>query len=267
MPSPSALARARSTSRRSTGALARRSSAATRRCAPRFVASTGEPVQIVAPEPAMPLPVVDLAGSAGRRASARRGRLALAEARRPFDLARGPAVARDACSGSRRAQHVLALLDLHHIVARRLVDGGAGARAGGALRRVRRRARPRRCPSCRSSTRDFAAWQRSGCGRGAGGRARLLAASASPGRRRRSSCPPTARARPSSATAGARSRSSCPPELSQRAAGALPPRAGRRCSWRCWRRSRCCWRATRRQDGPRGRHADRGPRPRRSWRG
>ena len=69
-----------------------RSCAATRRCARRSPRRTAQPVQVIAPAAAaFALPVVDLAGLPAARARGR-GRAAWPreEARRPFDLARGP---------------------------------------------------------------------------------------------------------------------------------------------------------------------------------
>ena len=88
--------------------------------------------------------------------------------------------------------------------------------------------RPRRCPSCRSSTPTSPSgsgeWL---AGRGAGGAARLLAASAWPARRPCSSCPPTGRGRRCRASAARRRACALPAELSAAARGAWPARRGR----------------------------------------
>ena len=165
----------------------------------------------------VPLPVVDLAGAARRAARRRRrGGWRAAEALRPFDLAAGRCCGRRLVTPGGRASSVL-LLTLHHIVERRLVAAAAGARAGGALRRLRRRGCRRRCRSCRSST----ATTRSGSG--AGCRARCWRRSWRTGgagwraRRRCSSCRSTGRAaavgeRPRrQPRAGARRRGGCAP--------------------------------------------------------
>ncbi len=57
-----------------------------------FAEVDGQPVQLVAPRLALPLPVVDLAGLPAGRRRPEAERIALADARRPFDLARGPLV-------------------------------------------------------------------------------------------------------------------------------------------------------------------------------
>ena len=57
----------------------------------------------------------------------------------------------------------LLLANLHHIVARRLVDRSAGARAGGALRAHCARGPCRRCRSCRCSTGILRCGSGSGC--------------------------------------------------------------------------------------------------------
>ena len=75
------------------------------------------------------------AARGARRPAARRRRR-----RRPFDLARGPLLRRAARSRLAGRTSTPALLTLHHIVARRLVDGGPGAGAGGALTVFRGRA-------------------------------------------------------------------------------------------------------------------------------
>ncbi len=77
--------------------------------------AAGEPVQRVLPAAPVPLPRIDLAAlpAAGRETEA--GRLATAEAARPFDLARGP-VLRAALLRLAEGDHVL-FLSLHHIAA------------------------------------------------------------------------------------------------------------------------------------------------------
>jgi amino acid adenylation domain-containing protein len=55
-----------------------------------FVERDGQPVQVVAPPAAVPLPVVDLAALPAPARAVEARRWAAAEARRPFDLARGP---------------------------------------------------------------------------------------------------------------------------------------------------------------------------------
>ena len=79
-----------------------------------FRADGGEPVQFVSPSLEIEPPVIDLGSlpEAGRRAAARR--LISEEARKPFDLTRGPLV-RAALLRLSGAEHVL-LLTMHHIV-------------------------------------------------------------------------------------------------------------------------------------------------------
>ena len=136
--------------------------AATRRCAPPSAPQDGQPVQVIHPPAPLPLPVVDLRGAARGRARGRRpggwprgGAAAL----RP--RARARCCARRCC-GWARSEHVLLLTHAPHRL-RRLVHGRAGARAGRALRGLRRRAGPRRCPSCRCSTRTTPSGSASGC--------------------------------------------------------------------------------------------------------
>jgi len=79
-----------------------------------FATVEGRPVQVIAPARPVFLPVVDLRelSEAGREAKARE--LAVEEARRPFDLARGPLL-RTILLRLGEAEHVL-LLTMHHIV-------------------------------------------------------------------------------------------------------------------------------------------------------
>jgi amino acid adenylation domain-containing protein len=120
----------------------------------RFGVRDGEPVQVSAPPRALALPVVDLAGVPGAAAAARlEGR----EARRPFDLARGPLL-RATLLRLGPGEHWL-LLTLHHVAAdgwsleillRELVDLYAAAAAG----------RPSPLPELAIGYCDFAVWQR-----------------------------------------------------------------------------------------------------------
>ncbi|MCP4654206.1 MAG: amino acid adenylation domain-containing protein, partial [bacterium] len=79
----------------------------------RFETVEGKPVQVIRPASAVPLPMLDLSrlGDPQRRAEARR--LALDEARRPFDLAQGP-VLRVRLLRSTPQEHTL-LVTVHHI--------------------------------------------------------------------------------------------------------------------------------------------------------
>ena len=162
----------------------------------------------------MPLPVVDLGTLPEARREAEARRLLAEEARRPFDLARGPLLRLGLIRLGER-EHI-ALVTLHHIVsdgwslgvlARELAalyDAFAAgtplapARAAAAVRRLRRLAAA------------------VAPGRGARGAARLLEG---PARRRAGpgAARPTGRGRRSRASAAGRARGSCPrrcwPEL------------------------------------------------------
>ena len=74
----------------------------------------GQPVQIIASSLSLSLPVVDLSAQAETEREEDAQRLAREEARRPFDLARGPLV-RATLLRLAHEDHVL-LLSLHHIV-------------------------------------------------------------------------------------------------------------------------------------------------------
>ncbi|HEY0172360.1 MAG TPA: amino acid adenylation domain-containing protein [Pyrinomonadaceae bacterium] len=122
-----------------------------------FRTDGAEPVQVVEPAEPFALHVVDLTGldEAAREAEARR--LAGEEARRPFDLGRGPLL---------RAQLVrldaldhLALLTMHHIVS----DGwsmGVLTREIISLYEAFAQGRPSPLPELPIQYADFAAWQR-----------------------------------------------------------------------------------------------------------
>ncbi len=132
----------------------------------------GQPVQVVEAWSPLGLPVVDLSALSGEPGGARETavrRLALEEAARDFDLARGrplrATLARlqansanpaDAADGP---EHVL-LLTLHHIAA----DGGSVGifvRELGALYEAFRAGRPSPLPELPIQYGDFAVWQRS----------------------------------------------------------------------------------------------------------
>ena len=177
---------------RSSGA-STRSSGGTRRCAPRFAVVDGAPGPGRSPSRSTWRSTWSTwAGSPttarGRgRAAGRRGGAA---ALRP---GRGPLV-RATPAPARRRDHVL-LLTMHHIVS----DGwsmGVAGRELAALYAASATGRPRRCPSCRSST------PTSRSGSGAGSKARRSTSCSATGRGnsracRPWSCPPTGRARPS----------------------------------------------------------------------
>ncbi|HEV7514943.1 MAG TPA: amino acid adenylation domain-containing protein, partial [Thermoanaerobaculia bacterium] len=124
----------------------------------RFITVEGRPVQAVNPVRDWPLPAVDLAAlpAVAREGEARR--LARADARRPFDLERGP-LFRAALLRLRRQEpeeHVL-LLGFHHIV----TDGwsmGVFVRELGALYSVE--GCPAPLPPLPVQYADFAVWQR-----------------------------------------------------------------------------------------------------------
>ncbi len=120
-----------------------------------FPAPAGEPVQEVGPPQDFVLSRVDLTGLPDPTGEA--GLLVTAEARRPFDLARGP-LARVCLVRLRPEEHVL-LLTLHHIVA----DGwsiGVLVREMAALYRAFAAGKPSPLAALPVQYADFARWQR-----------------------------------------------------------------------------------------------------------
>ena len=79
-----------------------------------FPSIAGQPVQVIEPDLALPLHMVDLHALAASERETAVQRLAIEEARRPFDLARGPLVRATMLRVSAE-DHVL-LLTLHHII-------------------------------------------------------------------------------------------------------------------------------------------------------
>ncbi|HVT17886.1 MAG TPA: non-ribosomal peptide synthase/polyketide synthase [Thermoanaerobaculia bacterium] len=122
-----------------------------------FPAADSRPVQAVEPARPLPLPAVDLRSLPEplRQATARR--LAAAEARRPFDLARGPLLRVKLLVLGPEAHVVLATM--HHIVS----DGWSlaiFAREMGVLYEAFESGRPVALPELRVQYADFADWQR-----------------------------------------------------------------------------------------------------------
>jgi natural product biosynthesis luciferase-like monooxygenase protein len=79
-----------------------------------FVAIDGRPMQVIAPTLALPIPVLDLGQTPQPAWEQEIHRLAIAEARKPFDLAHGPLL-RATLLQLDHTEHVL-LLTMHHIV-------------------------------------------------------------------------------------------------------------------------------------------------------
>ncbi|HEY6324588.1 MAG TPA: condensation domain-containing protein, partial [Thermoanaerobaculia bacterium] len=120
-------------------------------------------VQVVAAEGCRELPLVDLAGLPPAIAAPEASRWAAAEARRAFDLARGPLL-RAALLCERPERHLL-LLNLHHIV----VDGwslGILVRELAALYAAARGGAAAALPALPVQYADYAVWQRESLGGG-----------------------------------------------------------------------------------------------------
>ncbi|MBA2675111.1 non-ribosomal peptide synthetase, partial [Ramlibacter sp.] len=123
----------------------------------RFGVHGGEPVQVIAPQLVLDLPLLDL-GALPPEQGARQARaLAQAEAQRPFDLASGPLV-RAQLLKLAQEEHVL-LFTVHHIVS----DGwsmGVLVREVGALYAAYAQGRPTPLDPLPVQYADFAHWQR-----------------------------------------------------------------------------------------------------------
>ncbi len=122
-----------------------------------FAAVDGEPVQVIAPPAPVPLPLADLAGLPGPARPGAARRAALAEARRPCDLARGP-LWRTTLVRLDAEEHLF-LIVMHHIIS----DGwsiGVLYRELAALYAAFRRRLPSPLAELPVQFPDFALWQR-----------------------------------------------------------------------------------------------------------
>ncbi len=123
-----------------------------------FRDAPGEPVQVVLPPAALPLPVIDLGGLPAAARQGEAERILAAEGRRPFDLAAGPLL-RTELIRLGGEEHLLAVL-MHHIVS----DAwslGVTFRELSALYRAFAAGEPSPLPPPAVQYADFARWQRS----------------------------------------------------------------------------------------------------------
>ncbi|HEX5752319.1 MAG TPA: amino acid adenylation domain-containing protein, partial [Archangium sp.] len=117
----------------------------------------GQPVQVIAPQAELALETVDLRALPAARHDAEVRRLALEEARKPFDLERGPLLRARLLSLSE--QECVLLLTMHHIVS----DGwsmGVLVREMGMLYAAFMQGKPSPLMELAVQYVDFAAWQR-----------------------------------------------------------------------------------------------------------
>ncbi len=122
-----------------------------------FWPENGEPLQIIAPELHIDIPVVDLTHLHGNRQDDEIRRLATVEARTPFDLAKGP-LFRVTILKAGPTDHVL-LITMHHIIS----DGwsiGVLIREITALYAAFSQGKPSPLPELPIQYADFAEWQR-----------------------------------------------------------------------------------------------------------
>jgi amino acid adenylation domain-containing protein len=126
-----------------------------------FVLVDGQPAQRIAPSLTLAIAEQNLGGLSRPECETELQRLALAEARRPFDLATGPLLRASLfhlAAEESAAEHVL-LLTLHHIIA----DGwslGVLVRELAALYATSAAGRPAALPDLPIQYADFALWQR-----------------------------------------------------------------------------------------------------------
>ncbi|HEY0552879.1 MAG TPA: amino acid adenylation domain-containing protein [Thermoanaerobaculia bacterium] len=123
-----------------------------------FRDAPGEPVQVVLPPAALPLPVIDLGGLPAAVRQGEAERILAAEGGRPFDLAAGPLL-RTELIRLGGEEHLLAVM-MHHIVS----DAwslGVTFRELSALYRVFAAGGPSPLPPPAVQYADFARWQRS----------------------------------------------------------------------------------------------------------
>ncbi|HSL83624.1 MAG TPA: amino acid adenylation domain-containing protein, partial [Thermoanaerobaculia bacterium] len=117
----------------------------------RLVEADGGPVQVVDPPAGLPLPVADLASIRTEEREAAARRLALREAGRPFDLARGP-LARALLVRLGAGDHLLVVVT-HHAVS----DGWS---VGVLIRELAALYRGEALPAVPLRYTDYAVWQR-----------------------------------------------------------------------------------------------------------
>ena len=122
-----------------------------------FAAPEGHPVQIIASTVDVPLSLIDLTALSERERDAEAQRLTAEQARRPFDLARGPLL-RTTLLRLGTEEHLL-LLSMHHLIC----DGwsmGVLFRELGTLYQALSRGDPAALPELPIQYADYAVWQR-----------------------------------------------------------------------------------------------------------
>ncbi|HKV12992.1 MAG TPA: amino acid adenylation domain-containing protein [Thermoanaerobaculia bacterium] len=116
-----------------------------------------QPIQVVLPDRAEPLPVIDLSGLAGTRREAEAREQVLGETQRPFDLARGPLL-RMVLLHLSTEDHLLTVT-MHHIVSDAWSVGVFLSELA-ALYAAFQAGRRSPLPEPRVQLRDFVLWQR-----------------------------------------------------------------------------------------------------------
>ena len=122
-----------------------------------FSVRSGQPVQVIAPDLAMLLPVVDLRDLSETQREAETQRLATAEARQSFDLTRGPLV-RVKLLRLAAAEHIF-LLTMHHMISD-IWSIGIFLRELSVLYAAFAAGKPSPLPELPIQYADFACWER-----------------------------------------------------------------------------------------------------------
>jgi amino acid adenylation domain-containing protein len=123
-----------------------------------FARKNGQPVQLIDSNAAVTLPVIDLSGLAEDERETQTKELAAQEARKSFDLEKGPLV-RVTLLRLAPQEHVL-LLTMHHIISDGWSMGGVFFRELATLYRAFAAGEPSPLPELPTQYADFALWQR-----------------------------------------------------------------------------------------------------------
>jgi amino acid adenylation domain-containing protein len=123
-----------------------------------FASKNGQPYQVIDPNPTVTLPVIDINGAPECERETQAKELATQEARKSFDLGKGPLV-RVTLLRLTPQEHVL-LLTMHHVISDGWSMGGVFFRELAMLYRAFAAGEPSPLPELPIQYADFAVWQR-----------------------------------------------------------------------------------------------------------